>query len=322
MRMPRLLCAVVAAAGLIALLAGCDLQTRQFQAGSRYYVKPTVAVVSFQSSGVSGVSSLSGSGGGGWNVGAGLADVITDELLKTERFHVVERGNIDAVLQELQIQQGKLTRPEGKAPIGRLKNVEYLVKGRVTDFGHISRSDAWARMDMLNVFGARDKAVLRMVFQVIEVESGRIVLSKSIESSVSSGQVGGNAAYKNVGFGGTMFYRTPLGRVTADATKKAVAAVVEAVASQPWRPQVALVEPERVILNGGQNRGIAVGQIYRACESGQAITDPQTGDKIDYLPGRQIGQVQIIEVHEQYAVAKSLTQSTYQVGQRLERLKQ
>ncbi|MDD4889583.1 MAG: CsgG/HfaB family protein [Phycisphaerae bacterium] len=305
---PTVALATLVLAGLC--LAGCDVRMRQFRAESKYYVKPTIAVVSFQSAGSPN----------GWNVGGGLADVITDELVKTERFHVVERGNIDVIVQELQMQQSKLTRPEGKAPVGRLKNVEYLVKGRVTDFGHVSSNDAWARMDMLNAFGKRDQAVMRMTFQLIEVESGRIVLSRTVQKSLSTGTVTGDATYKNVGFGGSTFYRTPLGKVTADGTREAVAEIVRAVAMQPWRPQVALIQPERIIINGGSDRGVTVGSIYKAMELGQAITDPRSGDKIDYLPGRQIGQLEVVEVYDRYSVAKSMTQSTYEVGQHLEPL--
>jgi curli biogenesis system outer membrane secretion channel CsgG len=247
-----------------------------------------------------------------WNVGSGLADVLTDELIKTDRFCVLERVELGQVLGELKVQEGKLTRPEGKAAAGRLKNVEYFVKGRVTDFGQVSSNQGWAMLDWANVFGQR--------FQVIEVESGRIVLSRTIERTARADQGTAGATYKNVTFGGGAFYQTPLGRVTADATREAVLQIVQAIASQPWRPRIALVQGEQIIVNGGQDRGVRKGDVYKVVEHGKTITDPDTGDNLAQLPGRQLGQVEITVVNDRYSEAKSLTQSTYQVGQLLEAL--
>ena len=53
-------------------------------------------------------------------------------------------------------------------------------------------------------------------------------------------------------------------------------------------------------------------------EPGPNIVDPASGDLLDQLPGKQIGQVEIVEVHDRYAVGKSVTRTQYQVGQRLE----
>jgi hypothetical protein len=155
---------------------------------------------------------------------------------------------------------------------------------------------------------------------VIEVESGRIVLSRTIERTARADQGSAGGVYKNVSFGGSAFYQTPLGRVTADATREAVLDIVQAIANQPWRPRIALIQGEQIIINGGQDRGVHKGDIYKVVEHGKAITDPDTGDNLALLPGRQLGQVEITEVHDRYCEAKSLTQATYQVGELLEAL--
>ncbi|MCG3179385.1 MAG: hypothetical protein BIFFINMI_01720 [Phycisphaerae bacterium] len=297
-------------AGLLLLMAlgGCTPSVRQLRAQGRYYVKPSVAVLNFENA---------GSGGTGWDIGDGLADVLTDELVKTERFHVMERPQLGAVIRELQLQQGGATRQQGKKEFGRLKNVEFLIKGKVTDFGHVAGGGVWAKMDMLNVFGARNKAVLRIVYYVVDVESGEIVASRTVSESAPAGEASVQAAYKGVTFGGSMFYRTPLGKATAAATREAVAAICDAIARQPWQPRIALVDGERIVINGGTDRGLAAGGFFRALQPGTAIVDPDSGDVLDHLPGQQIGQIEVVEVHDRYSVARSVKRADYQIGQRL-----
>ena len=253
----------------LALLAGCDMMTSaKVRYDARYYVKPTVAVSNFQ-------ASAAPQGTRGWNVGSGLADALTDELVKTGRFHVVDRANIDQVLSELKMQQSSLTREEGRSKLGMLKNVEYFVEGRVTDFGHVSSNDGWARMDMMNAFGQALQGGAAN-----DVSSGR-----SPERADRADQDGwkarcgrtrcpADATYKNVGFGGSAFYRTPLGKVTADATRKVVLEMVSSIASQPWTPRISLVADERIIINGGKDRGIAKGDLYQVVEHGRGHHRP------------------------------------------------
>ncbi len=296
---------------MLLALAGCGSSPERLAADSKYYVKPTVAVLDFESN----ASPIAR--GVKWDLGNGLADVLTDELLATERFRVVERPGINAVLAELRFQQSGATRSAGRQQAGQLKNVEYLIKGKVTDFGHVSSNSFWAKLDMLNVFGARHKAVMRMVFYVIEVESGEIVASRTVTGKVRASETSADLEYKNVGFGGSVFYKTPLGKATAKATRKAVGEICDAVAEQPWQPRVALVDDERVIINGGKDRGLEVGRYYRVYFPGNAIVDPETGDVLDHLPGRQLGQLEVVEVRDRYSVARPIKQAGYEVGQRL-----
>lgn len=292
-------------------LVGCGSPSARLAADSKYYIKPTVAVLDFESTASPFARGIK------WDLGNGLADVLTDELLKTERFHVLERPGINAVLAELRFQQGGATRDAGRKELGKLKNVEYLIKGKVTDFGHVSSNSFWATLDMLNVFGARHKAVMRMVFYVIEVESGEIVASRTVTGSVRAREGSVDAEYKGVGFGGSVFYKTPLGKATAKATEEAVEEICDAIAEQPWHPRIALVQDGKIIINGGADRGLQPGHFFRVQLPGQAIIDPDTGDLLDHLPGSQVGQLEVVEVHDRYSVARTVTRTNYEVGQRL-----
>ena len=106
------------------------------------YVKPTIAVMKFENRASFPL---------GWNLGGGMQEVLVDRLMETNRYHVVERQELDSVMNEIQFQQSGATRPQGKAATGRIKNCQFLIKGVVTDFGHVSSKDAGVAFQRLRV---------------------------------------------------------------------------------------------------------------------------------------------------------------------------
>jgi curli biogenesis system outer membrane secretion channel CsgG len=274
------------------------------------YVKPTVAVMKFENRAPFPL---------GWNLSEGMADVLVDRLVSTKRYHVVERPELDSVLREIRLQNTGATRTESRAALGRLKNVQYLVKGTVTDFGHVAANTGFLNLGNWDIFGGGNQAVMGITLYVVDVESGEIICSESLQESVNTSDLNVKAVYQGVAFGGTVFYRTPLGKATARVLDKAVRRITDVIASRPWEPKIAHVQPDNtVIINGGQNRGIQMGQEFDVMETGMPIIDPDTGDVLGNRPGRSVGRVRVSEVRECYSVAwvTSGNTATLQTGMR------
>jgi tetratricopeptide (TPR) repeat protein len=75
----------------------------------------------------------------------GLADAgrtLAEELLPAfkSRFDLVERGQIDKVVQELKLEAGDLNGGQNQAEVGRLAKLRYLVVGSVTPLGGVTVS--------------------------------------------------------------------------------------------------------------------------------------------------------------------------------------
>lgn len=259
------------------------------------YVKPTIAVMKFENRAGFALN---------WSLGDGMQEILVDRLLATGRFHVVERQDLGAVLQELQFQQNGVTRPQGKVATGRIRNCQYLIKGAVTDFGHISTNSGGVSGLSWDIFGGSNRAVMGIVLYVIDVESGEIIASENIEESVSARDLSVKAAYTGLSFGGSAFYQTPLGRATRKVVERAVKRITTAIAAQPWQPQIALVQEDgSVVINGGRDRGVRSGAEFEVVDVGRPILDPATGDAIGQSAGRSIGRIIIHEVRERYSTA-------------------
>ena len=71
---------------------------------------------------------------GHWDVGKGIADEFVTEFLKTNRFRLIEREQIDQVLAEQDFGQTGRVDAATAASIGKILGVDFLVMGRVTEF--------------------------------------------------------------------------------------------------------------------------------------------------------------------------------------------
>lgn len=272
-------------------------------------LKPTVAVMKFECRAGFPMK---------WQIGTGMADILVDRLVATGKFRVIERPEIDAILREQSFQRSGVTRTQQRAKPGRLKNVQYLIKGTVTDFGHASSAGGFLGLDRLHVFHSATQAVMGLTLYVVDVESGEILCSESLQESVNASDTRVQAVYKGVSFGGQVFFTKPLGRATAKVIDRAIDRISDTIASRPWVPKIAQVRAGGlVVLNGGHNRRVGTGQRFAVLESGEPIIDPDTGDLLGEHRGRQVGTVVVQNVQWRYSEAKIVEGAAkdFQVGQ-------
>jgi curli biogenesis system outer membrane secretion channel CsgG len=69
-----------------------------------------------------------------WQIGDGLAEMLTSELFKTDRFIMVERSALADIVREQEMGQTGLVRKETAAKVGELLGAQLLVAGAVTTF--------------------------------------------------------------------------------------------------------------------------------------------------------------------------------------------
>jgi curli biogenesis system outer membrane secretion channel CsgG len=259
-------------------------------------IKPTVAVMRFDNRTSTAL---------GWNLSDGLADMLVDSLVATGRYQVVDRTDIDSVLREIQFQQTGVTRPHGRAKVGRLKNVQFLVKGTVTDFDHVSKDRGVLDALGWDVITGSHRAVMGVLLQVVDVESGQVVASEAISESVRADDVSVQAEYKGIAFGGRTFQKTPLGKATGKVIERAVGEIGKSISARPWVPKVAQVTGSgRVVINGGRNRGVCPGSEYDVMGPSSPVIDPDSGDLLGHRPGERAGRVRVVEVYPRYSVAE------------------
>ena len=278
---------------------------------SNRVMKPVMAVADFEN-----LANAQGQ----WNLGKGMADVLVTQLLDTDRVIVLERKDLKDVLNEIVLQGGDLFRKEGKVDRGRLKNAKYLVRGSVTDFTETNENSGWFGISWLRIFGRGSQARVAINIKVSDVESGEIVSSVKAAKTVSAGGVGAEGRYKNMTFGGDAFFRTPLGKATESAIRSALRQILRELPTNYWQPRVAEFTGDAVVINGGKNVRVRVGDKFIVRESPRDITDPATGNVIETVPGRVVGRIEITKINDASAYAV-VTEGVARRGDFLETIK-
>lgn len=272
------------------------------------YEKPTIAVTSFRNK---------AGGFGQWQIGEGMAEMLQSGLMRTGRFQVIERQELGAIISELDFQESGLVREEGRVERGRIKPVQYQIKGVVTDFSHVSSSKVGFFKNPWLVTFSRTAAVVAITVNVWDVESAELVASFTLEGTASAKGTSVAGEYKDVSFAGQVFFRTPLGRASQKVINRAAKKVADAVAKQPWRPRIAEVNEDEIVINGGLNHDIHDGQRFEARTLGRPVKDPSTGDILGRREGEVIGAIEVFRVEEKFALTRVIRGEDFQVGQRL-----
>ncbi len=275
-------------------LAGCADNLVYTPQQEAKYVKPTIAVMGFENRAPVSTS---------WQIGDGLADQLIDRLIHTRRYVVLERQQLNAVFRELNFSTDKRFRSHDRPDLGRLKHVNYLVKGTITDFGHVETVEGAARLFDWGLFGASSYSVVSATLYVIDINSGQIIASTTAEAKVASTALEAKGSYKGIAFGGHAFYQTSLGRATSKMLDKAVYEVSKVITEQPFQPKVASILNSQIIITGGKFRNIKVGDEYTVRSSPTRIMDPDSGDFLGHLAGKSIGKIRVVQVTEKYAIA-------------------
>lgn len=250
-------------------------------------IKPVAAVTEFENE--TGFS-------GQWKLGRGIPDLLVAELMATHRLILVDRKKLGDVLGEISRQGHDLFRKEDSVERGRLKNARFLIRGVITDFTQTGSSSAWFRSSKAagGISGAR--ALVMINLTVTDVETGEIIASVLADGSAKASGKWASFEYSGITFGGETFFKTPIGKATQEALRKAVYRIVQDIPYSAWKPRLADVAGETVIVNGGDNVGVREGDLFDVREEGRNIIDPATGNTIDTLAGKVAGRIRITAV--------------------------
>ena len=152
---------------------------------------------------------------GWWSGGTGndLAGMLTNELASTEKFRIVERAKLNAVLEEQDLAQSGRIEKRSAAKVGKLTGAKYLVMGTVSSYTENTAGEGGGlSFRGINVGGKKSEAYIAVDLRVVDTTSGEVAYTRTVEGRSSSYGVHGGL-YRG-GFGGNMgkYENTPAGK--------------------------------------------------------------------------------------------------------------
>lgn len=200
-------------------------------------------------------------------------DILSTKLASSGKFILLERQNFDKIMEEL-----KLAGKEGIKKVG----ADYLILGSVTEFGRKNVGD-------VNAF-SRSKTQLVQAgvsLRLVDVSTGQIIYSEEAKGEAET-------TNKTVmGLGERTDYDATLSdKAISAAISKLVENVINNCMERPWKSYFLSYNEDGVLIAGGEDQGLSVGDMFSVVERGKSVENPQTGMMVE-LPGREVGKVKV-----------------------------
>lgn len=217
-----------------------------------------------------------------------IGDILQTELSKTGRFNlVVKKEMLKELIQNAQIEQGSGLYDISTVPdLGRYKGAEYLLQGRI--------SHASAKSSGMNILGfgqTKEKASVRIDFQLVNAETAEIVYSGTGEGSGStnSTMLGEYGSLDNTSTAAGLF-----GNAIVSACKDMVTKI-EKTDLFPVRAVVKGTAGDKIVIDLGQSTGMYPG-LELDLRAVEVLRDDATGEYLMAEMGDIFGSIILDEV--------------------------
>ncbi len=292
---------------LAVLVNGCGRSVHYTSEQEAKVIKPKVAVMPLENRCRVPVS---------WQIGDGLAEELVERMRVTRRFNIVNRSNFIANTPS----RSYFTRPASSTQPAFSMDPDYVITGRVTDFGISNAPQGWFGKIDESLFGKDTDHVVSVHFQITDKAQDRIIASFTSYGKVTTSPKKANVPYETMAFGGFNFYETPMGQATDKMLEEALRQITEAIQEKPFRITVASVINKQVVLNAGKDRLIRIGEEFIIRPEPKAITDPDSGAVIGRYSGEPVGRIRIVQVTQKYAIGDIIQFGEFKAGQLAEKI--
>ncbi len=246
-------------------------------------LKKRVAISSFEDKTGSGYSHL----------GSGVADMLTTALVKSAKFTVIERQELERVLSEQKLGESGLVTAETAPKIGKLLGVELLIVGSVSEFG---TKENQVSGGLSFISGGIKRKTSRAVVDVrlINTVTGEIVAAEKEEGEESS--TGISFDYEGIDFNNMDSWDdTDIGKACRKAVDGVVTLITENMAKIPFSGKILKMNSDGTLLmKPGSEGNVKVGMEFDVFRVGEPIKDPDTGLDLG-AEETKVGHVKVIE---------------------------
>ena len=213
-----------------------------------------------------------------WNgkaPGEGMADMLTTDLVKSGKYSVIERQQIDQLLQEQQLGASGVVTPQSAAEIGKMLGVDIAVIGAVTEFGY-SKSSTGGRIKGIGLGVKNQKATVGIDVRFVNTSTGEILAADNVRKEKSKG--GLRVSTPKLRFNNRNdFDNSLVGKVTREAINDIITMLDDQMGSIKWQGKIILVKNGTIYMKPGSDAGVSVGNEFVVYRKGEALIDPDTG---------------------------------------------
>ena len=259
-----------------------------------------------------------------WNlppeVGAGIQAQLVDKLQKSGYFIVMEReatSEQQASAEDAIDATKRASLPPGTTlpPARQQRTVgNYIITPSVIGFVPTGGGGNGVSFGGLSFGGKKAESTVTLSIRISDAQTSEIIDTQTATGKAQAKSNGLGLNFSGVNFTNDQFQSSPAGQAVDKALDDAVAKIVARLSKEPWTALVAAQDKttNRVIINAGNLSGVEVGQVFDIYRAGQAVLDPDTGEKISEGDEVKIGRIKIARVDRSASYADILDGQDFQ----------
>ncbi|MCC5879507.1 MAG: curli production assembly protein CsgG [Idiomarina sp.] len=205
-------------------------------------------------------------------IGKQASDMLAARLTDSGRFIMLERTDLNQVIAEQNYANLEPSR------VG----ADFLIVGSVSEFGHsnVSETGVFTRNRV-------QQATATVNVRLIDSTNGQIVFSQEATGLARA------EASTTFGVGERAAFDTALAdRAVSAAISQVVSNVMENLMNKPWQAYLVGEQNGSILMTGGQQQGLNVGDSLVLYRRGESVRNPQTGLNIE-LPAERLGTIEV-----------------------------
>tara|TARA_R110000868_G_scaffold124233_9_gene328611 strand:- start:2800 stop:3849 length:1050 start_codon:yes stop_codon:yes gene_type:complete len=253
-------------------------------------------------------------GGGAAYLGTGLSSQLTDSLIQSGAFVVLERETLTDVIGEQDLaRSGRVSRSQS-ARTGKLTAAQILVKGTVTEF-QLNTEGSASGVSLMGVTlgGGRSETHIGVIIRLIDTTTGQVLASHRVEGKAQGASSATGLDLGYVGFKSSSKKRDPISKAAQIAIDRAVEFIGAKLKSLPFQGRIVALRKSNVIISAGKRNGAKPGDVFTVQNVGAELKDPLTGE----ILGREVfdsGKLEITRVQQNFSYARPLGKFKIKVG--------
>jgi curli biogenesis system outer membrane secretion channel CsgG len=228
-----------------------------------------------------------------------MADQLTDALIRSNQFTVVERQTVEDVLGEQDFANSGRVMKKQTARTGRVIAAQVLIKGTITEYeGQASKSMRGVTLGIFKLGKKGSEAHVGLMIRLIDATTSEVMDSQRVVGTSKGSGIGFQVGF----YGEDKSQKAPMAKATQDAIDQAVNLIAKRLASVPFEARIIKTSESELLIRAGKMVGAEVGDQFAVYSLGEELIDPYTGESLGREEER-IGVVRVTQVKQKYSKA-------------------
>jgi len=229
---------------------------------------------------------------GGQSVGDGMAEMLVTALVKSGKYTVIERQEIEKLMQEQSLGQTGVVTQESAAKVGQMLGVEMAVFGAVTEFGWAEGNIGGAlKQKGLGLGVKTTSASVAIDVRFVNTSTGEIVAAENVRKQES--KKGLSVSTNAIDFDNREKFDESLpGKAARAAADQIVEMIDSKMVNISWQGKIIKADGP-IYINAGSQAGVQTGQVFTVYRAGEELVDPDTGLSLGAEESK-IGKIKVI----------------------------